>query len=341
MKILFIVPGSPEKGAMQFIKRQIDSIEKGGVTVKKIFIGTDKSLSSILSKIILARKTSNIFCPDIVHAQFGTLTSFVAFFCSSKYKITTIRGGDVYFVRGINFFTNFLRICFTYISVLNASHVICVSKKLREKLWIVNRKTSIIPNGVDICLFRPIEKEKACNVLGLDVSKSYVLFNAGTTFISSIVKQMNFAEDIFAELENKNINIRPIILKGEVPHEKIYLYYNAVDCLLVVSEREGSPNVIKEALACNLPIVSLDVGDVKERLASVSQSFVVKKDIKLIVDKIIEIIESGFRSNGRESIIKLTEEKVAYDIIQIYNRITKKNENMANPAGRTVADRRI
>src|SRR5207248_489562 len=73
--------------------------------------------------------------------------------------------------------------------------------------------------------------------------------------------------------------IRLIMLDGSVLPELIPSYLNAADCLALASLREGSPNVVKESLACNLPVVATDVGDVAERLEQVRPSRVVTRDV--------------------------------------------------------------
>jgi glycosyltransferase involved in cell wall biosynthesis len=99
------------------------------------------------------------------------------------------------------------------------------------------------------------------------------------------------------------------------------LYLNASDCLLVCSNSEGSPMIVKEALACNLPIVSVDVGDVKERIKNVSQSKIVSKNYKEIAGVISNIFNSNKRSNGRKNLKFLSEQEVAERIAKIYQTV--------------------
>lgn len=60
------------------------------------------------------------------------------------------------------------------------------------------------------------------------------------------------------------------ILAGAVAPDQVSLYLNAADVLALCSVKEGSPTVVKEALACGLPVVSTDVGDVRDVLSASS-----------------------------------------------------------------------
>jgi glycosyltransferase involved in cell wall biosynthesis len=96
---------------------------------------------------------------------------------------------------------------------------------------------------------------------------------------------------------------------------------NAADCLLLTSDWEGSPNVVKEALACNLPVVSVDVGDVRERLERVRPSVIVPRDSAEIGKAISDILKRGQRSNGRESGNVLSSETVSRRIVSLYGTL--------------------
>lgn len=101
------------------------------------------------------------------------------------------------------------------------------------------------------------------------------------------------------------------------------LYYNASDVLLFTSHREGSLNVIKEAMSCNLPIVSTNVGDVEWILGSTEGCYIFSFEVSDVVEKIKKAIlftSKNNRTSGRERIInlELDSESVAEKIISIY-----------------------
>ena len=89
---------------------------------------------------------------------------------------------------------------------------------------------------------------------------------------------------------------------------------------------EGSPQFVKEAMACNCPIVSVDVGDVKEVIDSVENCYLAPYDAKDIAEKLRIVLADGRRTNGRDKILKmgLDSESVAKKIVEIYKSVLSK-----------------
>jgi glycosyltransferase involved in cell wall biosynthesis len=97
-------------------------------------------------------------------------------------------------------------------------------------------------------------------------------------------------------------------------------YMNAADALLLTSNREGSPNAVKEALACNLPVVSTDVGDVRERLSGVSPSAVCTTDDGL-TDALVDVLAQGARSNGRDIVREVSVSRTRDRLHAVYQQV--------------------
>ena len=110
---------------------------------------------------------------------------------------------------------------------------------------------------------------------------------------------------------------------SNVEPDRMPLYYRAADVLVCASTREGSPNVVKEALACNLPVVSTPVGDVPERLAGVQPSAVVARDAKAIGEALVQVLLERRRSNGREHIASLRLENIAQRVLDVYRTVLR------------------
>jgi glycosyltransferase involved in cell wall biosynthesis len=114
-----------------------------------------------------------------------------------------------------------------------------------------------------------------------------------------------------------------LFMMSNVPHKDIPLMMNAADCLLVTSFQEGSANIIKEAMACNLPVVSVPCGDVVERLSQTSPGGIRPYNATALAQCVHAVISTSRRSNGRQQLTlqKLTSVKVAERLMQIYQEV--------------------
>ncbi|UIP01532.1 glycosyltransferase (plasmid) [Halobaculum sp. CBA1158] len=176
----------------------------------------------------------------------------------------------------------------------HADAVVVMSERMAAEL---DTDCHVIPHGVDLELFRPMPVDAAREALGWrdDPDAHHVLFPYPP---ARGVKDYPRAERVVDRVADAvDGDVRFHTVTGE-PHERMPLYMNAADVLLVTSEREGSPNAVKEALACDLPVVSTDVGDVPERLDGVAHSRVCGSDADL-VDGIVAALRADGRSNGR------------------------------------------
>jgi len=104
------------------------------------------------------------------------------------------------------------------------------------------------------------------------------------------------------------------------PQEELALAMSAADVLLLPSFHEGSPNVVKEALAAGLPVVAAPVGDCAERLAGVTPGAVVAREPEAFASAVEAVLASGERSNGREKVAHLELSGVARRILAVYER---------------------
>ena len=114
-----------------------------------------------------------------------------------------------------------------------------------------------------------------------------------------------------------------MILRGNITFSEMPYYYNAADCLIFTSDFEGSPCNIQEAIACNLPIVSVDVGDVKEQIKNISHSYITNRDANEIGKKLAEVLILQKRSVGYIKIEKIDKIRIISKIIDLYYNILK------------------
>ena len=147
-----------------------------------------------------------------------------------------------------------------------------------------------------------------------------ILFNAGHDPIN---KRLDLAQAAFAVAREILPKLRMVVLAGETDPDSIPLLMNAADCLLVTSDSEGSPTVVQEALSTNLPVVSVEVGDVPERLRGVQHTRVVRRDPVALAQAVVELVREPLRSDGRARVCEFSAHHIARELYRIYSRVRK------------------
>ena len=320
IRVLAVIPDGGTKVSMIFSHRQMNYLKASSIDVGFFMLKSRTSLKMLCSDMIAFRQKIAMFKPDVVHAHYGTMTSFFCALGTNKPLLITFRGSDLNPTSGENGFHTGIKHVLSQLSTLRARHITCVSQELKDRLWWKSDNVSITPTGVDTSIFKPIPMKAARELLGL--SDKIVLFNVGK---SPLVKRLDLAEKAIEYVNSHYQNICFVKLYGDIDPDDMPLYYNAADCLLLTSDYEGSPNVVKEALSCNCPIVSVDVGDVRDRLAGVWPSKVVKRDPAEIGEGIIEILKVGKRSNGHDMIKDLSLKNQGVQLASIYQSILNQN----------------
>lgn len=193
---------------------------------------------------------------------------------------------------------------------------------------VEGKKCSLIPCGINIPLpWNDLQNQKVEQqtlnqwVEGVLLGeKKHVLF-AGA--FDNAVKDPELAKQAMQELTKERVNAELVELKGYTRDQVNALMYNC-DAFLMTSKTEGSPQVIKEALVCGCPIVSVDAGDVKERLEGVEGCYVVEsRNSRDLAEALKKALAFNGRTNGRQRIIDvgLTNEQVAKRVVEIYNKV--------------------
>ena len=315
MRVLLVTPGDGSPACMPFAHRFEKSLLKAGIYVQNFWLQSRTSPKVIFTEGLRFHRVVRQFKPDVVHAYYGTVTSFFCLMNSSKPLIITFHGSDLNPVPSDNVFRYVFSHILSQLSALFAKRIVCVSKGLKRRLWWKKDKSSVIPCGININIFKPMERKEARDHLGWDEINKIILFNART---DPIGKRLDLAETTIKLVKESIPNVKLFVFRGNTPHSEMPLYYNAADALLMTSDHEGSPMVIKEALACNLPVVSVDVGDVRERLEGVEPSYIVKREPNDLSKALVKILASPVRSNGRELIKEISEDRVAEQVIELY-----------------------
>lgn len=301
---------------------QMHSIIKKGVEIHYGHLSERKSIKNLLQAGLNLRKICSEKKIEIVHVFWGSTTSLTAVLFSPCPVIISFSGsdllGNVDTDGKINLSGRISRFL-SQLSALLASRIIVKSEQMKKVLWqLSRRKTKVIPNGVDLSAFYPMDQIIARNKTGWPPQKKIIIFFNGS---NAIVKDQPLAEKVFSEVKRQISEVEFKVL-NKIPHEQLVYYYNASDVMLLTSFHEGSNNSTKEARACNLPIVSVNVGDAKERLANVDNSFVVNsRNPQVLATKVIEVLKNGRRSNGADYSGDVSIDHIATEIQSVYKSI--------------------
>lgn len=175
----------------------------------------------------------------------------------------------------------------------------------------------VIPNGVDLTRFAPGPRAAARAALGWRADGHVLLFAADP---HETRKNFALATEVQRRLVERGLDVRLEALYGK-PQSEMVRAMNAADVLLLPSMHEGSPNVVKEAMAVGLPVVASPVGDCVERLRGVQPSAIATLDAAAFADATAAVLAAGARSNGREAIAQtLSLEAVAQRVLAVYER---------------------
>ena len=309
MKVLIVANNKPGRFS-PFVIEQVEALKKLGVEFD--FFGVDgKGAGGYLSNLMPLKKKIHEFQPDLLHAHYGH-SGLLANLQRTVPVVTTYHGSDVH-SKGLNLFIS-------KFTARYSAYNIFVSPWLLELTGYRGENKSVIPCGVDTTTFTPIERTEARKQLGLDKDEKFVLF-AGA--FDNEVKNSALAHAAVSLVPNTKL----VELRGYT-REQVNLLVNAANCMLMTSHREGSPVIIKEVMACGTPIVSVDVGDVKEVIGGVNGCYLTSYDANDIASKIQLALSFVGKTNGPQCIIdkKLSNDSQALKILEIYQSVIERSK---------------
>jgi glycosyltransferase involved in cell wall biosynthesis len=310
MRILVVA--SFNKGRFApFVVEQVEALKKQGCAIE--FFGLQgKGLHGYLKNLPKLKGKIKEFCPDVIHAHYG-LSGLLANLQRRVPVVTTYHGSDINDKKVLPFSKTAMR--------LSAWNVF-VSRKTLE-IAKPKKKYILLPCGIDLSDMQLTEKAEARRKMNLQFDGKYILF-AGAFDIE--VKNAPLAKDAVACLQEGQTEL--LELKG-YKRDEVTLLMCAADAFLMTSQTEGSPQVIKEAMACGCPIVSVDVGDVKERVEGVEGCFVsVSRNPNDLANLLGKAFAFVGKTDGRKKIVAdgLDNQQVAKQLVEIYERV-KRSEN--------------
>jgi teichuronic acid biosynthesis glycosyltransferase TuaC len=316
-------PAPGENVTAHFIKRQADFLTAAGVAVEVFpFKGAKNPLNYLKAWWHLQTKLRHERY-DLIHAQFGQ--SGLLALPKRSPMVVTFRGSDLLGTvsdrTGRHLRASMIHQAFSRIVAARAEAVIVVSEHMKSQLHR-SIQAHVIPSGIDFSFFRRTDKNVARQRLGLPLNEKLVLFVGRPT---QARKRCHLAEQAVEIL--KGSTPARLIVAWRVPHTDIPLYMSACDALVFTSMQEGSPNVVKEALACDLPVVSVAVGDVAERLKGLDGcELCADERPETIAAALGRVLRRNGRIAGRESVKALDENITTARVMNIYKSVLAGNE---------------
>lgn len=306
-----------------FVQSQVQSLEALGVDIALHVIAGDRGAAAYALDVPAVRRAVRRFRPDIVHAHYG-LAGWTAQW-QPRPLVVSFCGDDLLGTpgpRGGKTLKSQVVVRMSQAVAKRAAAIICKSRNLAAALErpADRARAHVIPNGVNVERFTPGSRDAARRVLGLDPVERLVLFPHAPEQAEQ--KGFALAEDLMQRVRSAEPAARLLHVTG-VPHARMPDYYRAADCLLLTSKSEGSPNVVKEALACALPVVGVDAGDVQDWLLRVPGCRVVERRAEPLAGAVLEVLRSGTRVDASGIIAELDERAVARRIRAVYAQVAR------------------
>ena len=324
MKILIVGNNKPGHFA-PFVEEQARVLQKQGCEV--VFFGVQgKGLMGYLRCLPALRRAIQQHQPDLIHAHYG-LSGLLANLQRRVPVVTTYHGSDINVpaVRRFSKIAMHLSAHNIFVSQRNVTLALSPNSLITSRL---KKRYTLLPCGVNIPKpWSELQTQRVGQLTlnqwvqeKLQLDAKYVLF-AGA--FDNAVKDASLAKAAINELVSEGVKVELVELRGYNRDQVNALMYNC-DTLLLTSKTEGSPQVIKEAMACGCPIVSVDVGDVAERVSGVEGCYVVRtREPKDIAEALQNAITFEGKTNGRKRIMEmgLSNEQVAKRLMAIYQSL--------------------
>ena len=298
-------PSEAAPGDVPCIRDQVQALRRRGVDVEVVRIDRSRRRRSYLE--VACGLLSSSFRRkrhDLIHAYYG-YAGLLARLQVTHPVVVTFRGSDLLSARNRRIGPAVARL---------VDGVIVMSAEMRR----VSRREDarIIPFGVDLEVFRPSPTQRAKADLGLPPDEKLVLFPWDPTRPE---KRFDIAHAAVEKLRQERGDVRLVTIQHEPPGV-VSRYMNACDALVLVSDREGAPMAVREALACSLPVVSVDVGDVREVIEGVEGCFICRRDADDVAGKLELALELPRRLDGPPSSVKGVTD-AAEDVIEVYEAV--------------------
>lgn len=308
-----------------FADHQLPFVTEQGEALRVVGCEVDYFLikGNYLTQVSALKKKIREFHPDIVHAHYG-LSAITAELQHMVPVVTTFHNGETH-----RWYVNFI----TSLMSLRAKHIIYVAQHIRDLVYFKNHNYSILPCGVNLedCKITP--QAEARKMLGWSADKKYIMFGGA---FDNLRKGYPLLKEAIELLGRSDIEV--VEMRG-LSRQQCVLRMCACDVFALPTKNEGSPQALKEAMACNCPIVATDVADIKYLLGDMPGHFILpnkgtsqafwegnNSSARELSELLIKAISYKERTEGRERIKELgyTNELIAVSLLKIYEQVIDK-----------------
>lgn len=326
MKVLIVAREKARSYSIKiapFVVEQAEALQYAGCEIDYYILQSKGPLAYLKERKGLLKKIA-AFKPDIIHAHYG-LCGITAVLQNKVPVVTTFHNGETH-----SWYVNLLSSLFS----LRSKHVIYVAQHIRDLAFFKAKHYTILPCGVNMeeCKITPFAEAR--KQLGWSNDKKYILFGGA---FDNLRKNYPLLKQAIKLTGRKDIEV--IEMKG-FNRKECVLRMCACDCFALPTHNEGSPQTLKEAMACGCPIVATDVADISHLLGNLPGHFLLRNPKKtkerwdadeqtlgefVLLLNCVLALPLGYRTVGRERLLamKLSNEQIAERLIEIYNSIHK------------------
>jgi glycosyltransferase involved in cell wall biosynthesis len=302
-----------------FIKSQADSLVAAGVPLDVLVVRGYESVRAYVRAMASLREITRANAYGLVHVHYGH-TAAASIPSRPEPLVISYCGEDLLGAprgRGITPKSRIEVACFRQVARL-ADATITKSREMADVLPAsVRDRNRIIPNGVDLNVFAPRDRRRAREALGWSGDEKVLLFLGDP---GDPRKNVGLAREAAGLVAGRVPGVRLVEAFG-TPPARVPTLMNAADCLLMTSTSEGSPNVVKEAMASALPVVATVVGDVAERFEGVEGCYAVGGDPNGVAEAIELALELDRAPDARRAVEPLSVEAIAADLLSLYSEL--------------------
>jgi teichuronic acid biosynthesis glycosyltransferase TuaC len=299
-------PGNEDSGA--FVMHQVEQLRALGHTIDVLDFRGDRSKLEYLKAAVEVFRRTRHKRYSVVHAHYG-LTGLPALFRSSTPLVISLHGSDA--------LVGWHEPLLSRIACKFADATIVASSKIARRI-----PGDVIPCGVDLAVFEPKPKAEARQRLNLESGRKYVLFPFNPT---RSIKRFDLASAAVRKLAGEGMDVE-LLIASKIPNREMPWYYSAADVMILCSDSEGSPTAVKEALACNLPVVSTNVGDVTEITQGIAGVQLAEQTAGSLAGALKRVLypPAGFVFNGRTPMERYSQPKTVEAILRVYRRVIER-----------------